>query len=358
MTNRPQVLPDIRFENNASKTVILLHENLLSCSIPACDNITARTSLIAIGNRLRYPKDEFPAWVLNYEQDRLFWVSGNDGTSLVLKIIGAVGLFMFVVISKLGRALLLQVMSSWQIGPATHLWIVKAAAQLHACLAMATLLAAVFFMFLLSWDRFACPQTLALASACSRTSALIRALVFLCWCKLSVHSPAVEHLTTKGESQRKWTGGIARKQLLSWLLWSGLTLVLSTVAILYQVGKSIPGSLQAGKVLSLGLMACIGGTQGLIVNIIVPYLASKMTLQKHVYTTVSTLLMSCVIPCVIIIYLDTGCLGRWATLWRQCRRNSHKFQHQFNLQTRAGSVYQGLGLGAKHQHRHHRCAFE
>ena len=125
----------------------------------------------------------------------------------------------------------------------------------------------------------------------------------------------------------------SKKKLLLWLLWCGLTLVLSTVAVLYQVGKSIPGSLQAGKVLSLGLMACIGGTQGLIVNTILPYLASKMTLQKHVCTTVSSLLMSCMIPCVIIIYLDTGCLGRWATLWRQCRRNSHKFQHRLTCRS-------------------------
>ena len=290
------------------------------------------------------PRGEFPAWVLNYEQDPLFWVSGNDGTSLVLKIIGAVGLFMFVVISKLGSAQLLKVMSEWQIGPATHLWIVKATAQLHACLVMATLLAVVFFMFLLSWDRFACPQTLALASACSRSSALIRTLVFLCWCKLSVHSPAVEHLTTKGENQRKWTGRIARKQLLLWLVWCGLTVVLSTVAILYQVGKSIPGSLQVGKVLSLGLMACIGGTQGLIVNTVVPYLASKMTLQKHVCTTVSSLLMSCVIPCVIIIYLDTGCLGRWATLWTTVPKKQPQVPTPFNLQTMRISAIKGWKL--------------
>ena len=283
--NRLKVLPDTRFENNASKTAILLHNNLLSCSVPVCDNVTARTSLIAIGNQLRRPKGELPAWVLKYEHDPLFWVSGTEGTSLVMKISCAVGLFMFVVISKVGSAQLLRVMSGWQIGPAAHLWIVQAMAELHACLVVAALSAVVFFMLLLSWDLFACPQTLTLASACSRSSVLIRTLVFLCWCKLCIHSPIVERLMTKGENQRQWTARIARKQLLLWLLWCGLTVVLSTVAVLYQVAKSIPGSLQVGKILSLGLMACIGGIQGLIVNrSVLPYLASKMTLQKHVCT--------------------------------------------------------------------------
>ena len=326
--NRLKVLPDIRFENDSLKTAILLHDNVLSCSVPMCDNVAARASLIAIGNRLQYPKGEFPAWVHKYEHDPLFWVSGTDGTSLVLKISAAVGLFMFAVLSKLGSARLLRVLSGWQTGPATHLWIVKATALVHACLLMASLLAAVSFMFLLSWDLYACPQTLVLASACSRSSALIRTLVFLCWCKLSVHSPAVEHLTTKGEKLSKWTAKILIKRLLLWLLWCGLTVVLSIVVILYQMGKSIPGSLQVGKILSLGLMVCAGATQGLIVNIVVPYLGSKMTLQKHVCTTVSSLLMSCVIPGVVIIYLDTDCLGGWVALWKQCQRNSQKFQYR------------------------------
>ena len=304
--NRLNILPEIHFENNVLKTAILLHDNLLSCSIPACDNVAARASLIAIGNRLRYPKGEFPAWVLKYEHDPLFWVSGTDGTCLMLKTSGVVGLFMLVVFWKLGSTQLLRVMSGWQIGPATHLWIVKAMAHVHACLVMAVLLAVVFFMFLLSWDLFACPQTLVLASACLRSSALIRTLVFVSWCKLSVHSPAVEHLTTKAENQSKGTARIAMKQFLLWLLWCGLTVVLSTVTILYQVGKSVPGSLQTGKLLSLGLMVCVGGAQGFILINIVPYLASRMTLQKHVCTIVSSLLMSCVMPGMVIIYLDTG----------------------------------------------------
>ena len=105
-----------------------------------------------------------------------------------------------------------------------------------------------------------------------------------------------------------------------------LTLVLSVLAISYQVAKSIPGALQVGKDLSLGLSACIGATQGLMIGLIIPYLAGKVTWQKHAFTTVSSLIMTCVFPVVVIIYLDTGCLGRWAPFWKTCRVNSQVFQ--------------------------------
>ena len=123
--NNLNVLPDMSIENNASRTMILLHDNLLSCSVPVCGNASVKRSLIAIGNRLRYPKGEFPAWVLECEHDRLFWVDGIEGTSLLCKISYASGFFMFVVYRKLGSAKLLRAISGpW--GTAHH----------HSCLVM------------------------------------------------------------------------------------------------------------------------------------------------------------------------------------------------------------------------------
>ena len=111
------------------------------------------------------------------------------------------------------------------------------------------------------------------------------------------------------EKHKKSTAKKFRQRLL-WLLWCLLTVVVSTPAILYQVAKSIPDYLRVGKIMSLGLLACIGATQGLVATAIVPSLASKVTSQKHVFTAVASLLMSCVIPAVVIISLDTGCTPR------------------------------------------------
>ena len=144
-------------------------------------------------------------------------------------------------------------MSGWQVGPASHLWVVKASSHLDSCMAMESSLAVVFITFLLSWDLYVCPQTLALVSACSRSSSLIRTLVFLCWCKLCFHAPAVEYLTMKDENQKKkrWAAKMVTRRLLLWLLWCVLTVVLSAVSILYQVGSSVEGSGLRKKTLPL-----------------------------------------------------------------------------------------------------------
>ena len=322
-----------------SGTVILLHNNLLSCNVPMSGSTSAKTSLLAIGNRLRYPK-KFPAWVLEYERDPLLWTSGADGMSLVVQISGALGLLIFVVVLKLGLATPLRAMSVWHIGPASHLWVVKAASNLNTCMVIDSAMAAVFIVFLLSWDFwYVCPQTLAILSACSRSGALIRTLVFLCWCKLCFHGLAVESLTMdyeKQKKQKKWTAKILWKRWLLWLVWCVLTVVLSMFAILYQVAKSVPGTLQAGKSLSLTLKACIGAIQALVGNSILPYLAGRITWQKHVFIAVSGLVMNCVIPIVIVIYLDTGCLGRWVSLWKTCWNNSQLFQRRLLCNRESG----------------------
>ena len=326
----PHPLPENRllFEDNAAQTSIFLHHNFLSCSVPRCGNANVRASVVGLGNRLGVPNDEFPAWVSTHERDALFWVSGSEGMSLLQKIIGAVLFFVLVIAKKLDNARWLRAMLGWHVGSGDFLWAFQAASYLVSCLVKESISAVVFLMFLLSWDMYSCPETLTMASACLRSSALIRALVLLSWCKLTFYALAVEHLTMQGQKHKKqWTANMLRKKFLLWLLWCVLTLVLSSVAIIYQVSYSIPGFLPPGKVWSLALNACIGTIQGVVGKFIVPSLAMQVKcLEKHILTRVSTLFMNCLIPAVIIVYLDTGCLGRWAALWKPCRRNRHWLQ--------------------------------
>ena len=332
--NRLQVLPNLHLVNSASATAILLHDNLLSCHVPWCRNASVRTSVIAIGNRLQYPKREFPQWVSKYEQDPLLWISGVEGVSMLKQISGAVVFFMLVMAWKLGAGRWLRTISRWQIGPTADSWLLQALFHLISCLVKESLLAAVFLMFLLFWDLYACPETLAIASACLRNSALVRASVFLCWCQLSFHSLAKEYFMMEGKNLRKqWTAKTLRKRLMLWMLWCLLTVAFSIVASLYQVGRSIPGFLSVGRIWSLGLKGGIGTVQGVVGTFIMPALASRVTWDKHAFTTVSNLIMNCLIPTVIVMYLDTGCLGRWVALWKPCRSNRQLFQHSLICNT-------------------------
>ena len=279
-------------------------------------------SIIAIGNRLRRPKGGFPAWVSKSEQDPLFWVSAVEGMSLLLKIGGAV--LFFVMALSFDRAKCQRAMSRSQIGPVAHMRAARTSSHLVFCLAKASLSAVIFLMFLLHWNLYTCPQTLAMASACLRNSALIRAWVFVCWCELAFRSEAVEHLLLVGKNQKKqWTVKMLRKRLLLWLLWCVLTVLLSIVAILYQVGKSIPDFLPAGMILSSALKGCVGIIQAVVTNYILPSLASKLTFEKHALTAVSSLMVTCMIPAVIIMYLDTGS-GSSSVSSRRCFRKRHR----------------------------------
>ena len=151
------------------------------------------------------------------------------------------------------------------------------------------------------------------------------------------------------------------KRLLLWLVWCVLTVVFSGVAILYQVIQSTPGFLPHGSILLVGLKVCIGAIQGGVGKVVVPFLASKMTWEKHVFTTVSTFIMNCLIPAAIIMYLDTGCLGRWVALWRPCRSNRQSFQlslscNAIGAKCRLGSILdESLDIGITTVHSSEIC---
>ena len=339
--NRFKVFPNVHLEKNAP---ILLQNNLLSCAVPRCGNATA-TSVVAIGNKLRYPKDGFPTWVSKFEQDSLLWVSGKEGLDLTSRISGAASLFVVVVAARIGRARLLMAMSRWQAGPATHLWVVKASAHVVSSMLKESVWQVLFLIVLLSWDVFACPQTLALASACARSSTLIWIFVLSCCYRVCLHSTAVGFLAMHGANHRqKQATEIPRKRLLLWSLWCVLTVALSAPAILYQVIKSIPGFLPAWKILKLSLATCIGAIQALVSKFAMPYLAEKVAWNKHPFMTVSTLIMNCVIPAVIIMYLDTECLGQWVTFWKPCRSDTRPFEHRLMCNSESNRDCDQTGL--------------
>ena len=201
--NRLKVLADLHLMNEGSTTTILLQNNLLSCSVPRCGNTSSHKTIITIGNRLRRPVGEFPTWISKYEHDPLLWVSGVEGMSLLLRISGAVLFLMLAMVWKLNSAKWLRATSRWQIGPPAHLLVVQTSSHLIACLAKQSSQAVLLLMLSQYWDLYACPQTLASASACLRSSALVWALVFLCWWRLAFHSEAVTYLTMDSKNHKK-----------------------------------------------------------------------------------------------------------------------------------------------------------
>ena len=348
--NHLKVLSDIHMTDNMSMTTILLHNNLLSCYLPMCGNATVTTSITAIGNRLRYPKGQFPAWVREYEHDPLLWVSGTDGMSLVQRITGAVGLFIFVVVSRLGRAQLLRAMSEWQIGPGPHLWLVKASSHLHASMMKDSSLAGVFIMLLLSWDLYVCPADTSnderlLTEQHSHPDlgvlVLVQSLCPFFGCG-TLNNGGRE---AEGREGEEVDAGYVEKTI------AGVSPMVCIDAVSFNICYLLSGG-QVHPRLSSGWKNSVVGPESLHWGH--PWIGGQlhcslsrqqMSWQKQVFTTVSSLLLSCVIPAAVIIYLDAGCLGRWVSLWKPCRSNSLLFQRRL---TCTQENEQDCALGLEH----------
>ena len=117
-------------------------------------------------------------------------------------------------------------------------------------------------------------------------------------------------------------------------------MVLSLPAVLFQVGKSVPGVLGADRIILTAILnACIGMLQGVLGALVIPHLAQKLTSNKHVYMTFGNMLMNCLFPAAVIIGLDSACLGNWVMLWIPCRQNPESLRRTyFGPSFRAGSA--------------------
>ena len=203
-------------------------------------------------------------------------------------------------------------------------WLVQASSHLASCLAKASLFALVFLMVLLFWDLYTCPQTLAIASACLRSTASCPGLgVFVLVYKLSFHSQAVELLTMEGKNRHKqWTVKMLSKRsvvMASMVCIDGAPL--NGFGIVYQVSRSIPGFPASWEDLVVSpenLHWDYSRGRRQVQSCLI--LASRVTSEKFLFTTASNLIMNFLIPSLIIVYLDTGCLGRWVALWKPCRK--------------------------------------
>ena len=71
----------------------------------------------------------------------------------------------------------------------------------------------------------------------------------------------------------------------------------------------------------------IGGAQSLIVSIVLPGLAKKLFPSMHSFSGLASLLVSCIMPALVIVFLDDACMAHWLSLWAQCsRKHAEKFR--------------------------------
>ena len=174
----PATLTSIALQNNGFKlvssarfmtnSVVLLFNNLLSCHLPMSGSRAVALSLSVLGNHVQWPRKEFPPWVAPIEQDNFFWTSNTEGYCLAGQAVGTLALLAVIVGACLGYEALV-VISRWHGGSGSQNNLAQASARLLHFMARACLVRAAFLQqFLLQWDLYKCPWTLAIASALDR----------------------------------------------------------------------------------------------------------------------------------------------------------------------------------------------
>ena len=177
-------------------------------------------------------------------------------------------------------------------------------------------------MFLLSWDSYKCPSALSMASICLREGAFYHLLRLISWRQLLFLPKELDHLLPDGRSitRTKFTTA-----LLLCLPPFSLAVVLSSLAVLHQAMKSVPGFLGAGGFWGRALDLCVGAIQGLLGAVVLPVVGMKLLDNRLSFFVITGLFTSCILPAAVILFLDTHCLGGWSAFWHPCRTNPKQF---------------------------------
>ena len=227
---------------------------------------------------------------------------------------------MVVIAVRLRSGLLLQVLSKWQTGQGSRMQSISS--WLLFSTARQVLWRAFILRLLLTWDTYKCPPALSLASVCLRDGAFNHLLVLILWSQLyfSVHK-----LGCFTPSQGSVTSEIHTRNLLLCLRPLFLACALSSMAVLHQTMKSVPGFLAIGPFWARVLNSSIGVIQGVLGAVVLPSVGKKLSDNKLSFLVMLGLFTNCLLPAAVIGFLDTACLGNWPALWDPCRNNPEQF---------------------------------
>ena len=131
-----------------------------------------------MGNHLTHParREEYPAWVLPFERDGLFWIDAQAGRWLMLKSFAGFLLMAVAVHRPLHMTATRAVIATSYRRQRRALN--QQAMMWFSFMAKHALLACLLLMLLLCHcDFYVCPATLALASACLSGSSWVRTMV-------------------------------------------------------------------------------------------------------------------------------------------------------------------------------------
>ena len=119
-----------------------------------------------------------------------------------------------------------------------------------------------------------------------------------------------------------------------------LAVVVSSLSVLYQAMKSVPGLLGVRGLWSRVLSYCVGAIQGVVGGFILPKVGKKLSGIRLSFLAIAGFVTTCVLPAAVVIFLDTYCLGGWPVFWGPCRHDPEQFNRRVDLEENVGEALQ------------------
>ena len=129
--------------------------------------------------------------------------------------------------------------SDWQTAAGVEV-ILQSAMFVLSCLTERAVCCIPLLIVLLDWDYLACPRTFALFSACRIAVPTVKCYITLLWGRLSGRITSETRMTAKRRRTKRLS---LPRRLILWCMWTALTLLSSSLAVIAVGSGSVPGFL-------------------------------------------------------------------------------------------------------------------
>ena len=233
-------------------------------------------------------------------------------------------LLMMVFLSKVGCTNFVAISCKWRAAPGPKYHLAQVTATLFTHMVGHMLGCCLLLVLGLSCQVYICPSVLALSSGClSRRTAMLM-MVLILWARFLSETTHTFWTRRQRSSEGAPAAVTISHSVFLWICWLLLVTILSVFVVMDVAGKCTPVMLDTGQLGLRLIHGAIGACQALLSTIVIPFLAGcceqRAKIRKASLVSTACLLNTCLIPGLVIFYMDGACYGHWVQWWKPCTR--------------------------------------
>ena len=234
---------------------------------------------------------------------------------LSLKTLVAFGLLFGAVAWRGGSRSFAEGIEAWHTTSGAQRELIRATSVRVASTTRQAVSSFIIVVLVLDCRHYTCPATLVRATPCLSKSLPVHIMVGIVWTGVLLGALRWRNL---GENHTYAAGRSSTiRHCLTWASWVVLIPILSFTVAVDITNMCVPSIVDVNYVKYLHVAA--GGFQALLTGVLIPRLARKVsTIRKPVLVSTASILSTCLIPSLVVLYLDGDCLAKWTKFWSPC----------------------------------------